>query len=65
MSCPKCGGFVTYISADPVAFEPDCDGIWGYFEAQCEECDWTGYGRMFYKQDEDLYEDDVKLPKEE
>ena len=69
MSCPKCEGFVIYTSATPVALEynKNYGGVWGYFEAECEDCGWTGYGRIWYKSqaDDGEYEDDVKLPEGE
>ena len=68
MSCPKCGGFVIYTSATPVAYKPEGDdGIWGYFEAECADCDWIGYGKIWYESqcDDGMYKDNVELPKEE
>jgi len=62
MSCPKCGGFVIY-GATPVAVgEPAHGGAWFYYDAQCEDCDWTGFGRWWFEQTENDYEDDVELP---
>ena len=65
MSCPKCNGFVIY-RAEILAVTPDeCDdGVWIYYPAYCEDCDWEGIGRQWFKRYDDgqVYEDDVDLP---
>lgn len=63
MSCPKCDGFVTY-GTEMLAVSPGEDGVWIYYPASCEDCDWEGIGRQWFKRYDDgqVYEDDVDLP---
>lgn len=63
MSCPKCNGFVCFES-DIISVEHDCDGVWIYHRAYCEDCDWKGYGKQFHKCITEMYVDGVELPTE-
>jgi len=45
-----------------VAMEEFRNGMWAYYHAECEDCDWTGYGRWWFDKTENEYTDDVELP---
>ena len=64
MSCPKCGGFVTFDVPMAVRVFDDSDGIELYYKACCEDCPWTGIGVKIYDLENDDYDyiDDYELP---
>lgn len=65
MGCPKCNSGFIYFENDLRAVEEMHDGAWHYYSAYCGECDWTGFGRVWFKRIIEKWEDGVELPEKE